>query len=384
MIPNNAFSRIDTAEYVSAGHPDRLADTIAERLVEFAQTQSHPDFISRSLVGVEVAVHDGTVFVDGRMAIDGGPVPVPFDSIVRSVFADAGHGEIWGPSPESLEIIVRVCEEVLTSEEADIRPFSDDQNVVHGYAVARPETNFLPAAHWLAHRLGRAVQIFRTTNPDRYGPDFKIFTDLEDDGREVHWRRLVISLQHARGIDMETQHRDLIPVVRACLQEAEAGGLVGASESFQPAHLHLNGAGDFVVGGPRGDNGLSGKKLVVDHYGPSVPIGGGALCGKDVWKVDRCGALRARQLARRLVQSGHHQAMVTLGWAPGEDVPGLRDVKVQAGPHAPWQSLSEQELPGKEWFSIHLIVHDLGLRIFPWSTLPATGTFLNPELSWEK
>jgi S-adenosylmethionine synthetase len=78
----------------------------------------------------------------------------------------------------------------------------------------------------------------------------------------------------------------------------EAGGLVGAAAGFAPDKLILNGAGEFAIGGPEGDNGLSGKKLVIDHYGPGVPIGGGALCGKDPHKVDKCGALRARQLAK--------------------------------------------------------------------------------------
>jgi len=73
---------------------------------------------------------------------------------------------------------------------------------------------------------------------------------------------------------MESQHRDLLPALRACLAHAEAAGLAGAASSFGPGRLHLSGAGDFIIGGPRGDNGLSGKKLVVDHYGPSIPIGG--------------------------------------------------------------------------------------------------------------
>ena len=85
----------------------------------------------------------------------------------------------------------------------------------------------------------------------------------------------------------------------------------------------LNGAGEFAIGGPDGDNGLSGKKLVIDHYGPGVPIGGGALAGKDPHKVDKCGALRARQLAKRLVRKGVDEARVILGWAPGGDAPFL-------------------------------------------------------------
>jgi S-adenosylmethionine synthetase len=164
----------------------------------------------------------------------------------------------------------------------------------------------------------------------------------------------------------------------------EIGALKGALSSFSPEHLHLNGAGDFVIGGPRGDNGLSGKKLVVDHYGPSVPIGGGALCGKDVWKVDRCGPLRARQLAKRLVRSGHHEAKVVLGWAPGEDIPSLRDVLVRDQPDTPWREADPVQVPLPRWFAIESIVNDLELTRVNWTELPITGTFTGPLGPWEQ
>jgi S-adenosylmethionine synthetase len=105
--------------------------------------------------------------------------------------------------------------------------------------------------------------------------------------------------------------------------------LPGLSESWSPERLRLNGAGDFSCGGPFGDNGLSGKKLVVDHYGPGVPIGGGALCGKDPHKVDRVGALRGRQIAVRLVrEAGAASATVRLGWLPGLEAPAFLDACV--------------------------------------------------------
>ena len=111
----------------------------------------------------------------------------------------------------------------------------------------------------------------------------------------------------------------------------EAGGLEGAASTFTPDKLILNGAGEFAIGGPEGDNGLSGKKLVIDHYGPGVPIGGGALAGKDPHKVDKCGALRARQLAKKLVRGGVDEARVTLGWAPGGDAPFLIEASTSSG-----------------------------------------------------
>ena len=380
----------DHAEYVSPGHPDRIADAIANRIVDLVQsTRTNPGEPNRSLAGVEVAIHESTVFIDGRIAVQrpqkGEPLlPVDFREIARTVFDLAGYNKLWGPSPNSLKVITRVCEEELSAEEADIRPYSDDQNIVIGYAIANPATNFVPPAHYLAHVLGLAFRSFRTIHADRFGPDFKILVDIASDGQTITWRKLVLSIQHARGFTMEDQHRTILPILKAYLEGIEIKALKGALSSFTPAHLHLNGAGDFVIGGPRGDNGLSGKKLVVDHYGPSVPIGGGALCGKDVWKVDRCGPLRARQLAKRLVRSGHHEAKVVLGWAPGEDIPSLRDVLVRDQADTPWREANPAQIPSPRWFAIESIVNDLELTRVNWTELPIAGTFTNENSPWEQ
>jgi S-adenosylmethionine synthetase len=388
------------AEYVSPGHPDRLADAVAERLVEFAQSQAPPGTVSRNLVGVEVAVHDGTVFIDGRMALEGeaqlsplDPIPpprVPFDAIVRGVFAEAGYDEQWGPDPSTLEILARVCEEELSFQEADIRPFSDDQNIVIGYACECAATNHLPPAHYLALTLGRRVHDVLRQDPElavTFGPDFKILcscrTSQGRSGARFEWERLTFSVQHCRGVGLEDQHRILTPIITGLLKPLEGEGLENVAHGFEPRrHLVLNGAGDFVIGGPRGDNGLSGKKLVVDHYGPGVPIGGGALCGKDPHKVDRCGALRARQLARNLVRNtSAREAKVTLSWSPGEDVPGLRLAELVE--NGGTRIVTDSGLPGPGWFSIRSIVDDLNLVRQDWVAVMRAGYFAERAHPWE-
>ena len=174
----------------------------------------------------------------------------------------------------------------------------------------------------------------------------------------VEWRRLILSVQHIPKLPYERQHRILLPMLEQILRDLETGGLEGVASTFTPDKLVLNGAGEFAIGGPEGDNGLSGKKLVIDHYGPGVPIGGGALAGKDPHKVDKCGALRARQLAKKLVRKGVDEARVTLGWAPGA-------MRRSSSRHQPLQGgvslqVPRQELPPDEWFSIEAIVRDLG------------------------
>ena len=150
------------------------------------------------------------------------------------------------------------------------------------------------------------------------------------------------------------------------------------ADSFEVSCLHLNGAGDFCQGGPHGDNGLSGKKLVVDHYGPTVPIGGGALCGKDPHKIDRCGALRARQLAKTLCRQGAQEAWVTLSWAPGESVPSLREIHRKPG------LPGTIPLPDPEWFSIPAIVRDLELCAVDWPAAVRSGYLVDPRTAWER
>ena len=174
------------AEYVSPGHPDRLADAIAESIVTAAVRQK-PD----ALVGVEVAVHTDCVFVDGRIAA--GSQPVDIEKIVRDVYRAAGYGGSWNPDPGKIRVTTDLCEEVLSAEESDIRPFSDDQNIVIGYACGDERTNYLPAAHWVSGELGRRLFARLRSDADlsaTFGPDFKILASLEVTPGEtrVEWR----------------------------------------------------------------------------------------------------------------------------------------------------------------------------------------------------
>ncbi|MFM8763638.1 MAG: hypothetical protein ACKOEZ_02210, partial [Spartobacteria bacterium] len=246
---------------------------------------------ARSLVGIEVAVHENTVFIDGRIAQERWEnaeyEEFPhFPSIVCDAYKEAGYNEDWGPDPNKLEIIQRVCLEYLSGDEASIRPYSDDQNIVIGYANARPETNHLPPAHWLAHHIGNRVLEFRKSSPRRFGPDFKVLVDITDDGGVIACRKLVLSIQHAQGIDMEDQHRTFLPFLAEALSDVEKSGLAGAGSSFSPSHLHLNGGGDFDA-----NEGACGflrcwqrplglvDDAIGDGVGESVRVSGGDIFG---------------------------------------------------------------------------------------------------------
>ncbi len=311
------------AEDVLPGHPDRVADAIAESIVDEA-LRIDPD----ALVGVEVAVHRDSVFVTGRVAVRPRMFPaVPIEAegeecldkrrlkwIVHAAFQSAGYTGGWAFPP-------RVTRDLdigdLDPEERAIRGFSDDQNICVGHAAGSEATGFLPPAVHAVRRVRVALTRLRDVNPRTLGPDGKVLVGIDRDGDTFRWRLCNVALQHADGVGYEELHRLALPVLAA---EARAldGALPGLAESWDASLVRLNGAGNFSCGGTHGDNGLSGKKLAVDHYGSGVPIGGGALCGKDPHKVDRVGALIARQLAVRIVRdTGAPQATVTLCYLPG-------------------------------------------------------------------
>ena len=347
------------AEYVSPGHPDRLADAIVESCVELAVSRD-PD----ALVGIECAVHTDAVFLDGRIAAGRGAAcavtPNDLDVLVRAAYRAAGYGGRWTPAPESLRVIREVCLEPLSDEERAIRCLSDDQNVVSGYACNRPETGYLPPAHFVANAIGQRIAVWRTGESERFGPDFKVLVALQEDGGRFMWDRLTLSIQHAPGVDARARQDALRPVVDAALADLERVGLRGVA-ALNPERFVLNGAGDFVQGGPEGDNGLSGKKLAIDFYGPGVPLGGGAICGKDPHKVDVCGAFRARQLAVRIVQEhGCAEAFVRLGWTPGDATPAHREAWL-VDTFGLARLLPDCDLPPADWFSIEATVRDLSL-----------------------
>ena len=336
-------ARLRPAEAVAAGHPDKIADAIADAIVDCA-TAREP----RALVGVEVAVHRGSVFVTGRAA-GAGLTQGDIGRIVRERYAAIGHGDVWPPEPSALRVVCDLDLGPLVPGEADFREVSDDQSICTGYAVTSPVTGWLPPEHWLAHRIVRCLEALRGDAPDlRLGPDAKAAVlGVEAPGRPMDLEAVTVSLQQAVGGDEIATRRSVVAVVRGVLESAPGAFAV-------PSHLAerilVNGAGNFECGGPAGDNGLSGKKLVADAYGPRVPIGGGALSGKDFFKVDRAGAIAARRLALAIVRGGGApEALVELLWRPGD-----REARVAAvtGPHGdaldagPWMAAVDLSLRG--------------------------------------
>jgi S-adenosylmethionine synthetase len=218
----------------------------------------------------------------------------------------------------------------------------------------------------------------RRDEPDlQLGPDGKVIVMVSELDEGYVLDGFSCSLQQMAGASDIALHRK----VRKLLEE-ELGRLSGelsCLSSQVPESLSVNGAGTFEVGGPEGDNGLSGKKLVVDAYGPRVPIGGGALSGKDFFKVDRAGAIHARRIAKAIVMTGAaEEALVRLAWFPGDTSARLVSIEGEDGRLlnvSPWQSLFDLSLEGSgEGWTGNANLLDVARY----------GHFTNGELPWEK
>ncbi len=357
------------SEIVLPGHPDKLCDALVDSLVAEAQRRE-----KRAVCALEAAVHRSAVFLTGRLACQGAE-QIDIASHVWSVFASAGYGGAWVPDPERLQIHTDMCLEPLHENEAELRACSDNQVIVTGFAVDLPETNYLPAEHWLAHQLALALAELRTAHPKLgLGPDGKLLL-VYDDSR-CGLDAFNTSLQQASEASEVELHRAVRLCVKRTLEQCRA--TLTTLDPSLPETFVINGYGYFHVGGPEADNGLSGKKLAVDAYGPRVPIGGGALSGKDFYKPDRAGALLARRLAKAVVLSGAaRQCLATLAIFPGDREFRIVSMLAEDGrcldPRR-WASLIDLRLEaaGDAWTGAADLVH-----------LARHGHFTDPGLPWE-
>lgn len=317
---------IHIAEYVSPGHPDRLADAIVENLVQAAQERDNDAFC-----GVECAIFQNEVFIDGRISSGHGLLAVTADDVqnaVQQTFIDAGYVGQWKRHTTNLHNSLILT--ALDDYERQNRGYADDQNIVTGYACLSPLTNFMPPAHYLAITIGNRMVSWRQEHNDIFGPDFKLLlqVDYVDEPNNIYnVTQISVSIQHSADISFYTMRQMIFDFLDTQLKILQSSGFNGIG-NFEIGQLFVNGYGKFTQGGPDADNGLSGKKLVIDFYGPDVAIGGGAVSGKDNHKIDVCGAFGARRLAlKQVTKSGAHAALVHLAWQPGETSPAFGTVR---------------------------------------------------------
>ena len=278
-----------TSESVTEGHPDKLCDQISDAILD-AILEKDPD----AHVACECAATTGMVLVMGEITTS---AYVPIDQIARDKIVEIGYDRAkYGFDGHSCAVLVSLDEQSPdiargVNRETDMDQGAGDQGMMFGYACDEtPE--YMPLAISLAHRLSRRLAEMRKDGTLPYlRPDGKSQVTIEyDDDRPVRIDAVVISTQHAPDVEQDRIYADIIEhVVRPVLPE----GLADENTKY-----YVNPTGRFVVGGPQGDSGLTGRKIIVDTYGGYARHGGGAFSGKDPSKVDRSAAYALRHVAK--------------------------------------------------------------------------------------
>jgi S-adenosylmethionine synthetase len=297
MIRNGLFA----SESVSEGHPDKLADRISDAILdEFLQRDPNVRVACETLLADQYVVVAGEFKAKNIEIVNG--IREKAASIVRRVLSDTGYtSSETGIDPEQCRIDIR-----FNGQSSDINQGVDradgvlgagDQGLMFGYACDET-AELMPAAIVYAHRLVRRQAELRTSGKLPWlQPDAKSQVTLRyRDGRPVGIESVVLSTQHNEGIPLD----ELRKAVSAHIIEPVIPGALRAASYLE----HINPTGKFVIGGPKGDTGLTGRKIIVDTYGGAAPHGGGAFSGKDPSKVDRSAAYMARFLAKQVVARG--------------------------------------------------------------------------------
>ncbi|WP_075216436.1 methionine adenosyltransferase [Mongoliimonas terrestris] len=303
-----------TSESVSEGHPDKVCDRISDTIVD-AYLSAQPD----ARVAAETLATTNRVVIAGEVRGPASITPDMIEHMARAAIRDIGY-EQDGFHWETAKIDV-----LLHAQSSDIAQGVDaaankdegagDQGIMFGYAC-RETPALMPAPIFYAHRiLKRLADARKSGEEPRLGPDAKSQVTLRYvDGKPVEAASIVLSTQH---LDESLTSDDVKAIVTPYIRETLPEGWITDGTVW-----HVNPTGKFVIGGPDGDAGLTGRKIIVDTYGGAAPHGGGAFSGKDPTKVDRSAAYAARWLAKNVVAAGlAERATIQVSYAIGVSEP---------------------------------------------------------------
>lgn len=291
--------------------------------------------------------------------------------IVLKVVEEIGFGAAEGAKPPEFEVLDLICQ----SKRGDNPPalLSNDQSIVTGYAGYGKKTRFLPPEQFLAWYLrGAILESLSGGILAGQGPDGKVMVVVVEDKEGFKPEVLLISLQHRSSTELS----DLQQMVAIILEKAW-GDLQDADSRWRGRwkdfRLVVNPNGAFFTGGSTGDNGQTGRKSVMDFYGPRIPFGGGAFYGKDFFHIDRLAACQARKLAIDLSCRSGGEVIVQLCYAPGLNRPLSVDIRSEIRP----------ELPVYEFFSFDSMLENISLADLDYDC-KQLGSFYNPNLSFNQ
>ena len=305
------MKRLFTSESVSEGHPDKVADQISDAILD-AMLEQDPD----SRVAVETLVTTGLAIVSGEVTTN---AYVDVQELVRDVIRDIGYNKPqYRFDADSCGVMISIHQQspdiAMGVDESDKKSQgAGDQGMMFGYATKETPT-YMPMSLQYAHDLVRELAKIRKEDKimTYLGPDSKSQVTIEYDGnnqpKRVH--TIVLSTQHSDNVSQQQIRED---VIKQLVPRVIPESLIDSDTIF-----HVNPTGKFVVGGPHGDTGLTGRKIIVDTYGGKGAHGGGAFSGKDPSKVDRSAAYAARHIAKNIVAAGlADECLVQLAYAIG-------------------------------------------------------------------
>ena len=280
-----------TSESVTEGHPDKLCDLISDSILDECLKQD-----SNSRVAVETFASGNTITIAGQITTK---AEFNVENLVREVIKEIGYDN------ENLDMDYRTCkiDINITKQSPDIAMGVDtggagDQGIMFGYA-SNETKNYMPYAIDMAHKLAKRLAEARKNKDIPYlRPDGKVQVTVEyEDGKPKRIETILISTQHNAEISQEELKKDIT--------EKVIKYVVPSNMMDENTKIYINPTGRFVIGGPLGDTGLTGRKIIVDTYGGYARHGGGAFSGKDASKVDRSAAYMLRYIAKNIVANGY-------------------------------------------------------------------------------
>jgi len=382
--------RLFTSESVTEGHPDKICDQVSDAILDALLDQD-----PTARVAVETLVTTGLVHIAGEVSTDRAYVEIP--QIVRQVVREIGYTSsdigfdgsscgvsvsIGQQSPDIAQGVDKALE--VREDAADLDPLdmqgAGDQGLMFGYASDETPV-LMPTPVWLAHRLAeRLAEVRKDGTVPGLRPDGKTqVTIAYDGGRPVALDTVLVSTQH----DPDVRQDDLREALRAHVIEPVLGLTDLDTTGYQ---LLTNPTGTFVVGGPQGDAGLTGRKIIVDTYGGMARHGGGAFSGKDPSKVDRSAAYATRWVAKNVVAAGlAHRCEVQVAYAIGKANPVGVFVETFGTEQVPVERIQSAI---REVFDLRpaAIIRDLDLLRPIYRRTAAYGHFGRelPEFTWEQ
>ncbi len=377
------MNKFFTSESVTEGHPDKICDQISDAVLDAILEKD-----SNARVACETSTTTGLVLVIGEISTE---CYVDIPSIVRETIREIGYDRAkYGFDCDTCSVLTSIHEQSadialgvdssqehkLTGDEAD-KFGAGDQGMMFGYATNETE-EYMPMAITLAHKLTKKLSEVRKSGElDYLRPDGKSQVTVEyENGKVKRIDTVVVSTQHSEAVSTEKLRKDVLNhVILACLPK----NLIDKNTKY-----FINPTGRFEIGGPHGDSGLTGRKIIVDTYGGSCPHGGGAFSGKDPTKVDRSAAYMARYICKNIVASGlADECTLEVAYAIGVASPVSLFVNTKGT-----GKLSDEEIVEiiKKEFDLrpYSIIKTLDLQKPIYKKTASYGHFGRSEFPWER